>query len=104
MRTIANEHGEAVAQQVVGLVLTQADQMCGGRCTEDQLVELTKAIYFDYLNYSVETIALAIRRGITSSKVYGQLTYDQLAKWINDQIAEVTELNQDHYLAHRAKG
>lgn len=100
LRAVEREHKKPVLRQIMFLVLYHTDAMTGGRCTTTDLMNMAVSVSEDYKNYSIETIALALRRGVLSEKVYGKITYDIVSRWINQFNADVIGNNDENHLRH----
>jgi hypothetical protein len=95
--SIVRERGEAQLVYHLGKVLEQADDMCGGQNSGETILGWVMMIIDAYGNRSIGTILLSIRKGLSAGKVFGKLTYPQVAQWINDGIEEgVTGNDRTH--------
>ena len=91
----------SAGKEALFALILYADSLVGGRCTEDEIVVLTKAMYPKVLNLSLSFVAMAFRDGIATDKVYGKLTYDQLMRWVIAMQERVAEDNNEAYLSTR---
>lgn len=94
---IVREYGESQLIYHLGKVLEQADDMCGGHNSGDAIMGWVMMIIDTYKNRSIGMILLAIRRGLSSGKVFGKLTYPQIAEWINEGIEAGIGMNDKNH-------
>jgi len=97
------EHGEQIAGSWVALVLEEADLMCGGKNPPHVLAMFGRMVLQNFAHRSVESLVMAIRDGL-NRKVYGQLTYPQIAEWMNDHEAAIMGLVESEAAQHRFTG
>jgi len=81
-------------------VLTEADSVCDGRNTHKQLTMMAMMILTKYSGLSIGSIVMAIRDGLSKGKMFGKLTYPQVAEWINEHMEEIQFQND---LAHASR-
>lgn len=103
MRRMIREHGEQVASTWIGLVLGEADELCGSKNEPHVLAMFGRMILQNFAHRSVESIVLAIRDGL-NRKVYGQLTYPAIAEWMNDHEAQIMGLAETEAMRNRFTG
>lgn len=103
IRKMVKDHGEQVASTWIGLVLEEADLICGGKNPPHVLALFGRMLMQGFGHRSVESIVVAIRDGL-SRKVYGALTYPQIAEWMNDHEAAVIALVESEAGQHKFTG
>ncbi len=94
---------ETVAQWVV-MVLTEADVMCGGKTPPNVVAMWSRMVLQQFGHRSVESLCVAIRDGMTSGKVYGALTYPQIAEWMHAHEARIMGIVESEGAAHKFTG
>lgn len=100
---MTKEHGEHMASTWIGLVLEEADMLCGGKNAPGTLAMFGRMALQNFQHRSVESLVLAIRDGL-NRKVYGQLTWPQIAEWMNDHENAVIGIAEDEASTHRFTG
>lgn len=93
---------ETVAQWVV-MVLTEADVMCGGKTPPNVVAMWSRMVLQQFGHRSVESLCLAVRDGMMG-KVYGALTYPQIAEWMNEHEARIMAIVESEGAAHKFTG
>lgn len=93
---------------LIGQLLAEADMMCGGKCTEDELVMLGRMVWGNFNHRSVESLVLAIKEGIgrtdKDGKVYEKLTWPKVHLWLMDHEEKILSLSQDAHARAVVKG
>lgn len=97
------DHGEQIASTWIGLVLEEADLMCGSKNPPHVLAMFGRMVLQNFAHRSVESLVLAIRDGL-NRKVYGALSYPQIAEWLNDHENAVLGLSESEAAQHRFTG
>ncbi len=97
------EHGEQAAATWMGLVLGEADALCGQRADPNAIAMWGRMVLQNFGHRSVESLLLAIRDGL-NRKVYGALTWPQIAEWLSDHEAKVVALAEGETAQHRFTG
>ena len=100
---MVKEHGPELASTWIGLVIAEADAMCGGKNPPHVLAMFGRMILNAFEHRSVESIAMAIRDGM-NRKVYGQLTYPAIAEWMNDHEAQIMGLAETEAMRNKFTG
>ena len=100
---MVKEHGPEVASTWIGVVLEEADQLCGSKNPPNVLAMFGRMVLHNFAHRSVESLVIAIRDGL-SRKVYGALTYPQIAEWMNDHEAAVIALVESEAGQHKFTG
>lgn len=100
---MVKEHGPEVASTWIGLVIAEADAMCGGKNPPHVLAMFGRMVLNAFEHRSVESIAMAIRDGM-NRKVYGQLTYPAIAEWMNDHEAQIMGLAETDAMRNKFTG
>lgn len=103
VRRLVREHGEAFAHAWISLVLEEADSMIGAKTQPGTIASWGRMLLQQFSHRSVESICLAIRDGMTR-KVYGALTYPQIAEWMSDHEAAIMALVESETARHRFTG
>jgi len=103
IRRMVKEQGEGVAAIWISDVLTEADLMCGGKNPPHILAAMGRMMLHNYAHRSVESLVMAIRDGL-NRKVYGQLTYPQIAEWMSDHEAAIMGAVESEAARHRFTG
>lgn len=91
IRRLLREHGEAVAAMWISDVLTEADALCGGKNPPHVLAAFGRMALAEFQHRSVQSLVLAVKEGLCR-KVYGALTWPQIAEWLSDHEAKVVAL------------
>ena len=94
------EHGQATAEAWIALVLEEADMLCGGRNTPGTIAMFGRMALQHFGHRSVEAMILAIRDGM-NAKVYGQLTWPQIAEWFNAHEEAVMDVAYNESAVHK---
>lgn len=97
------EHGQAMAEAWMSLVLEEADMLCGGKNAPGTLAMFGRMALQNFQHRTVEAMTLAIREGL-NRKVYGQLTWPQIAEWLNDHENAVLGLSESEASQHKFTG
>lgn len=97
------DHGEQIASTWIGLVLEEADLMCGSKNPPHVLAMFGRMVLQNFAHRSVESLVMAIRDGL-NRKVYGALSYPQIAEWLNDHENAVLWLSESEAAQHRFTG
>lgn len=96
IRSVVRTHGEHTAIGTVGLWLGQANEVTGGKCSNDAIATMAAMAIDKYRHRSMEFIMLAIRDGMGSTdddgKVYGSITWPKLALWLERKEQEVMDM------------
>lgn len=100
---MTKEHGEHMASTWIGLVLEEADMLCGGKNTPGTLAMFGRMALQNFQHRSVESLVIAVREGL-NRKVYGQLTWPQIAEWLNDHENAVLGLSESEASQHKFTG
>lgn len=100
---MVKEHGPELASTWIGLVIAEADAMCGGKNPPHVLAMFGRMVLSTFEHRSVESIALAIRDGL-NGKIYGQLTYPTIAEWITNHEAQIMGLSETEAAQNRFTG
>ena len=103
IRRMMKDHGEHIASSWIGLVLEEADLMCGAKNPPHVLAMFGRMVLQNFAHRSVESLVLAIRDGL-NGKVYGALTYPQIAEWLNDHEQAIVGLAEGEAAQHRYTG
>lgn len=103
IRRMMKDHGEHIASSWIGLVLEEADLMCGAKNPPHVLAMFGRMVLQNFAHRSVESLVLAIRDGL-NGKVYGALTYPQIAEWLNDHEQAIVGLAEGEAAQHRFTG
>lgn len=104
IRRLIREHGEEVAQAWVIAVLNEADMMVGGKNAPNVIAMWARLLLAQWAHRSIESVVLAIRDGMTSGKVYGALTYPQIAEWMQQHEERVMGVVESEAAQHRFTG
>lgn len=104
IRRLIREHGEEVAQAWVIAVLNEADMMVGGKNAPNVIAMWARLLLSQWAHRSIESVVLAIRDGMTSGKVYGALTYPQIAEWMQQHEERVMGVVESEAAQHRFTG
>jgi len=100
---MVKEHGAEVASTWIGVVLDEADILCGGKNPPHVLAMFGRMVLQNFAHRSVESLVMAIRDGL-NRKVYGQLTYPQIAEWMNDHEQAIMGMVESESARHRFTG
>lgn len=100
---MVKEHGPELASTWIGLVIAEADAMCGGKNPPHVLAMFGRMVLNTFEHRSVESIALAIRDGL-NGKIYGQLTYPTIAEWITNHEAQIMGLAETEAMRNKFTG
>lgn len=103
IRRMIREHGQPLADAWMALVLEEADMLCGGKNNPNTLAMFGRMALQNFAHRSVEAMTLAIREGL-NRKVYGQLTWPQIAEWLNDHENAVLNVADNEAAQHRFTG
>lgn len=103
IRRMIREHGEEIATAWIIAAVTEADILCGGKNDGATLAMFGRMALQQFAHRSVESLCMAIRDGL-KGKVYGQLTYPQLAEWMNDHEARILAMAESEAARHRYTG
>jgi hypothetical protein len=100
LAAIERELGAATAEALVSRALRHADRLCGDHNDAQTIYDWTVMVVDTYKNRSIGMVLMAIRDGLSSGKVYGKLTYPQVAEWINKHIEEFISRNESAHRQH----
>ena len=103
IRRMIKDHGEGMAAVWVSDVLGEADMLCGAKNPPHVLAAFGRMALENFKHRSVESLVLAIRDGL-NRKVYGQLTWPQIAEWLNDHEAVILGAVESEAAQHRFTG
>lgn len=103
IRRMIREHGQPLADAWMALVMEEADMLCGGKNPPHVLAMFGRMALQNFAHRSVEALTLAIRDGL-NRKVYGQLTWPQIAEWLNDHENAVLNVSENEAAQHRFTG
>lgn len=98
------EMGEETAHTWAIAVLTEADHMTGAKTPPGTVAMWARLMVSQYSHRSVESIVIAIRDGMNSGKVYGALTYPQVAEWLNAHEDRIIGAVESANAAHKFTG
>ena len=84
-------------------VLTEADALCGGKNPPHVLAAFGRMALAEFQHRSVQSLVLAVKEGLCR-KVYGALTWPQIAEWLSDHEAKVVALAEWEAAQHRFTG
>lgn len=104
IRRMIRDHGGAMAQAWISLVLEEADAMCGGKTAPNVLAMFGRMALQQFAHRSVESLVVAIRDGMMSGKIYGALTYPQISEWLNDHEAAIMGAVESETASHKFTG
>lgn len=104
IRRMQKEMGDMIASSWIIAVLAEADMMCGAKTPPNVLAMFGRMALQQFAHRSVESLVIAIRDGMTSGKIYGALTYPQIAEWLNAHEAQVMAGVESEMARHRFTG
>lgn len=84
-------------------VLTEADALCGGKNPPHVLAAFGRMALAEFQHRSVQSLVLAVKEGLCR-KVYGALTWPQIAEWLNDHEQAIVGLAEGEAAQHRYTG
>ena len=91
LRLLEREHGRLIPHAIVSRILREADHLCGGQNDTKAIDAYTEALISSWGQYNLAVIAKAIRDGVNAGKVFGKLTYPQIAEWIQQEVGALEE-------------
>lgn len=98
MRSMIREIGQDATKAAIALALKQADELCGGKASDDALVMMAGMAIEKFKHRSYASVIMAIRDGVSCSddagRVYGSITWPKLSMWLDrheDAIMDVAE-------------
>ena len=103
VRRIVREFGHGIASTWIAVVLSDADMLCGDKCSPQQLAAFGRALLNEYMHLSAESIVLAIKKGMRNT-VYGSLTYPQICEWMKAIEEEIVNLAESEHSTTQFKG
>lgn len=98
IRSIRREHGDEALLSAVLYLLIKVDELADGRRSGSELAAMARALVDDFPNISIETMAIALRRGVGREKMYGRLNYAHLTAWIATHIEDVAAQNDNDHI------
>jgi hypothetical protein len=98
IRSIRREHGDEALLSAILYLLIRVDELADGRRSGSELAAMARAITDDFPNISIETMAIALRRGVGREKMYGKLTYAHLTSWISAHIEDMLHQNDNDHM------
>ena len=100
---MVKDHGETMAQVWLGLVLTEADALVGGKNPPGTIAMWARLLLQQWGHRSAESIVMAIRDGMFS-KVYGALTYPQISEWMQAHEEQIMAVVHNETACHKFTG
>ena len=89
------------AAQLIGQLLVEADQLCGGRCTPEEIVMLARMTFGNFSHRSVESLVLALKEGMNRTdnegRIYDKLTWPKVHLWLKAHEDAVMALASDDH-------
>lgn len=104
LRRLVRERGEGVARVWLTAVLTEADMVVAGKNDPNVIAMWARLLLSQWEHRSMESIVIAIRDGMTSGKVYGALTYPQIAEWLNAHEERIMGQVESETASHKFTG
>jgi hypothetical protein len=100
---MVRELGEETASAWIGIVLVEADALCGGKNDPATIAMWGRMVMGQFGHRSVESLCMAIRDGV-QGKVYGALTYSQVSEWLTAHEAKIMGMAEDEAARYRFTG
>ncbi len=107
MRSMVREIGQDATKAAIALAIKQADDLCGGKCSDDALVMMAGLAMQKFAHRSYASVIMAIRDGISYSdedgRVYGSITWPKLSMWLDRHEASIMGLAESEHAASVVK-
>lgn len=100
---MVKDHGEAMAESWVAIVLAEADAMVGAKNPPNVIAMWARMLIQQWGHRSAESIVMAVRDGMCS-KVYGALTYPQISEWMQAHEDRIMNLVHSETARHKFTG